>query len=227
VGDAAQQRATRRTLIRVLEAALRLLHPLVPFITAELWERVAPVAGRQTGPHGIVVASYPKAQPEKIDAPADAWVAKLKTLVGATRSLRSEMNLSPAERVPLYATGDAAFVESAAPVLKALAKLSEVKQFGAEAAFAEATRQWPVAVVGEAHVALSVQIDVEAECARLAKEIQRLEGEIAKANAKLANDGFVARAPAAVVDQERQRVAEFTATRDRLRDQLRRLAPSS
>ncbi|HEX6363208.1 MAG TPA: valine--tRNA ligase [Albitalea sp.] len=226
-GDAAQQRATRRTLIRVLEAVLRLLHPITPFITAELWERVAPVAGRAAGAAGIVTAAYPRAQLDKIDPQADAWVARLKTLVGATRSLRSEMGLSPGERVPLFAIGDAAFVESAAPVLKALAKLSEVQQFGAEAAFAEAARLSPVAVVGEAHVALSVQIDVDAERARLDKEIQRLDGEIAKARAKLANESFVARAPAAVVDQEKQRVAEFTATRDRLRDQRQRLAPTA
>jgi valyl-tRNA synthetase len=154
-------------------------------------------------------------------------MAKLKTMVNATRSLRSEMNLSPGERVPLVAIGDAAFVESAAPVLKALARLSEVQQFGAEPAFADATRLSPVAVVGDAHIALSVQIDVDAERARLDKEVRRLDGEIAKANAKLANESFVARAPASVVDQEKARVAEFTTTRDRLRDQMRRLASSS
>jgi len=226
-GDAAQQRATRRTLIRVLETVLRLLHPVTPFITAELWERVAPVAGRAAGAHGIVTAPYPKAQLDKVDPQADAWVARLKTLVGATRSLRSEMNLSPAERVPLYTLGDAAFVEAAAPVLKALAKLSEVKQFGLDSAFADAARLSPVAVVGDAHLALSMQIDVEAERARLDKEVRRLDGEIAKARAKLGNESFVARAPAAVVEQEKQRVAEFTATRDRLRDQIRRLAASA
>jgi valyl-tRNA synthetase len=228
-GDDAQKRATRRTLIRVLEATLRLLHPLIPFITAELWERVAPVAGRvdPANPHGIVVAPYPRAQLEKVDAEADAWVGKLKTLIGATRSLRSEMNLSPAERVPLYTIGDAAFIEQATPVLKALARLSDVQQLGAETAFAEATRLSPVAVVGDARLALSVQIDVDAERARLDKEIQRLDSEIGKATAKLANESFVARAPAAVVDQEKQRVADFTATRDRLRDQVRRLGPST
>ena len=108
-GDAASQRAARRTLIRVLETVLRLLHPLTPFITAELWERVAPVAQRKVAgaANGIVTAPYPVAQPERIDAKADAWVAQLKAVVGACRNLRSEMSLSPAERVPLLVHGEA------------------------------------------------------------------------------------------------------------------------
>ncbi len=228
-GDAAQQRATRRTLIRVLETVLRLLHPVTPFITAELWERVAPVAGRKAAGSdaGVVTAPYPQAQLERIDPAADAWMERLKAVVGAARNLRSEMNLSPAERVPLVAWGDAAFVESAAPALKALAKLSEVKRFDDEAAFAQATRNAPVAVHGELRLALHVEVDVAAELERLDKEIARLEGEIAKAAAKLANESFVARAPQAVVDQEKKRAADFTATRDRLRDQARRLATSA
>ena len=94
-GGEAQQRATRRTLIRVLEAVLRLLHPITPFITAELWERVAPVAGRTTGgaDASLVSAAYPQAQLERVDEQAMAWVARLKTLVGACRNLRSEMGL--------------------------------------------------------------------------------------------------------------------------------------
>ncbi|MFT3956452.1 MAG: valine--tRNA ligase [Piscinibacter sp.] len=225
-GDADQQRATRRTLIRVLEAALRLLHPITPFITAELWERVAPVAGKHS-PQGIVAAPYPQAQPQNISAEADAWVAKLKELAGACRALRSEMGLPPGQRVPLRACGDSAFLREAAPVLTALAKLAEVQVFDDEAAFAQATQALPVVVRGESRLALHVEIDVAAERERLSKEIARLEGEIAKANAKLANEGFVARAPAAVVAQERQRIADFTSTRDRLRDQLGRLGPSA
>src|SRR5574343_1582091 len=99
-GDESQQRATRRTLIRTLETTLRLLHPIAPFITEELWQAVAPIAGRKTVDY-IGQAPYPVAQPERIDAAADAWVAQLKEVVGTTRSLRSEMALSPAERVPL------------------------------------------------------------------------------------------------------------------------------
>lgn len=225
-GGEAQQRATRRTLIRTLETVLRLLHPIAPFITAELWEKVAPVAGRSSA-GGIVVAAYPKAQPEKIDAQADAWVATLKDLSGACRALRSEMSLPPGQRVPLLACGDNAFVRSAAPLLTALAKLADVQVFDDEAAFAEATKHLPVVVRGATRLALHVEIDVAAERERLAKEIARLEGEITKATAKLANESFVARAPAAVVATERQRIADFTTTRDRLRDQWARLAPSA
>jgi valyl-tRNA synthetase len=224
-GDEAAQRATRRTLIRVLEAVLRLLHPVTPFITAELWERVAPVAGRKAGgaEQNIINAAYPAPQLERIDAQADAWVEKLKSLVGACRNLRGEMNLSPADRVPLYAFGDNGFVDAATPLLKALGKLSEVQVFSDEAAFAEASRHSPVMVHGAIRMALHVEIDVAAERMRLQKEIARLEGEIAKAHAKLSNESFVSRAPVAVVAQEKQRIADFTAKRNQLQEQLQRL----
>ena len=228
-GADSSQRATRRTLLRVLETVLRLMHPVTPFITAELWERVAPVAGRApaASTHGIVVALYPKAQLEKVDPAADAWVAQLKSVVGSCRNLRSEMKLSPAEKVPLYATGDARFLADATPLLRALARLSDVKLFDDEAGFARATAHAAVASVGTVRLALHIEVDIGAERARLEKEIARLEGEIAKAHAKLANAGFVARAPAAVVDQEKRRVAEFTATTTRLRDQAARLATAA
>lgn len=225
-GDESQQRATRRTLIRVLETMLRLLHPITPFITAELWDTVAPLAGRKST-DGIVTASYPQAQLDRIDANADAWMGKLKGLVSACRTLRSEMSLSPAARVPLNGFGDQAFLREAAPVLKALAKLSEVNVLDDEAAFSQATRQSPVVVQGESRLALHVEIDVAAETERLTKEITRLQGEIDKAQAKLSNESFVARAPQAVVAQEKQRIADFTAALARLQDQLARLGPST
>ena len=226
-GTEPQQRATRRTLIRVLETVLRLMHPVTPFITAELWETVAQVAGRKAEGASIVTAAYPKPQLERVDALADAWVAKLKNVVGATRALRSEMNLSPAARVPLLVIGDDAFVAEAELVLKALAKVSEVRRFDTDTGFAEATTSAAVSVAGESRVALHVEIDVVVETARLDKEISRLEAELAKANAKLASENFVARAPAAVVAQEQQRVAEFTSTLARVRDQRARLASST
>jgi valyl-tRNA synthetase len=228
-GDASQQRATRRTLIRVLETVLRLLHPLTPFITAELWERVAPVAGRkpQGDTRGLICAPYPVAQPERIDEAAMAWVGRLKSLVAAGRALRSEMNLSPAQRVPLLVHGDEQFVEAASGLLQALAKLSEVRRFDDDAAFAAATQAAPVGVVGDIRFALHVEIDVAVERERLAKEIARLEGEVARTESKLGNESFVARAPAAVVAQERERLADFTRSLNRLRDQVARLASSA
>ena len=225
-GSEAEQRATRRTLIRVLETVLRLLHPITPFITAELWETVASVAGRKTAGASIVTAAYPKAQLERVDAASDAWMARFKDMVGTCRSLRSEMNLSPAARVPLlvWDSGtDSNFLAQSTPLLKALAKLSEVQVFTDEAAFAAATAQAPVVIAGATRLALHVEIDVAAETERLGKEVARLAGEIAKAQAKLGNESFVARAPAAVVAQEQQRVAEFMATRDRLQSQLQAL----
>ncbi|XDF33903.1 valine--tRNA ligase [Paracidovorax avenae] len=220
-GGEAQQRATRRTLIRTLETILRLAHPLIPFITEELWQKVAPVAGREGA--SVSVAPYPQAQPERIDEAAIAHVGRLKALVDACRTLRGEMNVSPATRLPLYAVGDADFMRAAAPALQALAKLSEVKVFDDEATWAAAAQAAPVAVVGEARLCLHMEIDVAAEKARLAKEIGRIEGEIAKARGKLANEAFVAKAPPAVIEQEQKRVADFGATLERLRDQLARL----
>ncbi|HEY6135070.1 MAG TPA: valine--tRNA ligase [Rubrivivax sp.] len=227
-GNEAQQRATRRTLIRVLETVLRLLHPLVPFITAELWERVAPVAGRKPAGDalGVIVAPYPQAQLERVDGAADAWVGRLKALVGASRTLRSEMGLSPAQRVPLLVHGDAGFIAEAAPLLQALAKLSEVRAFDDEAAFTGATQATPVSGVGSLRFALHVEIDAAAERERLGKEIERLQGEVTRAEAKLGNEGFVARAPAAVVAQERERLAGFRLALGRVQDQSARLATS-
>jgi valyl-tRNA synthetase len=143
------------------------------------------------------------------------------------RRLRSEMSLAPGERVPLLTHGDEDFVHEAAPLLRSLARLSEVRPLADEAEFARSTRDAPVAGSGAIRLALSVQVDVAAEGARLDKEISRLQGEIARAEAKLANAGFVARAPAAVVAQEQARVADFRQALGRLRDQRGRLAASS
>ena len=225
-GNEAAQRATRRTLIRVLETTLRLLHPIAPFITEELWQTVAPIAGRKSTDY-LVTAAYPVAQPERIDAQAVAWVEQLKAVVGTCRSLRGEMGLSPSDRVPLLATGDLSFLRQAAPALKVLAKLQSVELIDDEAAFNQQSAMSPVLVHGAARLALKVEIDVDAERARIAKEIARLEGEVTKAQAKLGNESFVARAPATVVEQERQRIADFSATLVRLKDQAARLGASA
>ena len=217
-GDASQQRATRRTLIRTLETILRLVHPITPFISEELWQKVAPVAGR-AGP-SVSIAAYPVSQAERIDEPAEAHVAKLKTWVDACRNLRGEMSVSPATKLPLYVLGDSDFMKAAGPVLQALAKLNEVKVFENEAEWTKAAAAAPVAVVGEARLCLFMEIDVAAEKIRYSKEVARLEGEIGKANGKLSNEAFVAKAPLSVIDQERKRVADFEATLSKMKAQL-------
>ena len=227
-GAPEQQRATRRTLLRVLEAVLRLAHPVIPFITEELWQTVAPLAGQAVQPgQSIACAPYPQAQPEHIDEAAEAEVARLKEWVDACRALRGEMQVSPAQRLPLYAVADtpeaAASLRAAAPALQALAKLSEVKVFDDTPAWQAAAQAAPVAVAGGARLALHLEIDAAAERARLGKEIARIEGEIAKTQAKLGNEAFVAKAPPAVIEQEKTRAATFGATLARLQEQLARL----
>ncbi len=215
-GVEAEQRATRRTLLRVLETVLRLAHPIMPFITEEIWQTIAPM----TEKHGasIMLEAYPKAQADKIDEQSEAWVAQLKQMVDACRSLRGEMSISPAARVPLVASGNAEKLTAYAPYLKALAKLEEVS-IVADLPEADA----PVMLVDDFKLMLKVEIDVAAEKERLGKEVARLEAEISKANAKLNNESFVARAPAEVVAQEKARGAEFGANLEKLLSQLAKL----
>ena len=220
-GTEAQQRATRRTLLRVLETVLRLAHPITPFITEQLWQTVAPLSGRKLNPSGdsIMVQAYPEPNLKKLDEKAEGWMDALKSLTDACRNLRGEMQLSPAQKVPLILEGDEhARLSSFAPYLQALCKLSEV-QIVAQLPASPA----PVSVVGATRLMLQVEIDVAAERERLGKEVARLENEIQKANAKLGNESFTARAPAAVVAQEKERLENFSATLQKVQQQLAQL----
>jgi valyl-tRNA synthetase len=226
-GNEAQQRGTRRTLVRVLETVLRLAHPIIPFITEELWQDIAPLAGKKG--ETVMLAPYPKSQPEKIDSISEAWVAELKSLVDAIRNLRSEMKIPPSQRVHVLAAVTGADsqkrLESMQPYLRALGKLEGEGALvtGSLPAGLEA----PIKIVGNVQLMLQVEIDVAAERKRLGKEIARLEGEIPKARAKLGNASFVDRAPANVVDQERARLAGFEATLGKLQQQLEKLTGAS
>ncbi|MBG7620238.1 valine--tRNA ligase [Herbaspirillum sp. AP02] len=220
-GNEAQQRATRRTLLRVLESVLRLAHPVLPFITEQLWQSVAPLTDRKPDPAGdsIMRQAYPRPDLDKIDTEAEAWVAQFKAYTDACRNLRGEMQLAPSLRVPLIVeAADTATVESFLPYLQGLVRLSEA-QIVAQLPESPA----PVAIVGEVKLMLKVEIDVAAERERLGKEVTRLTTEIAKANGKLSNESFVARAPEAVVAQEKERVANFSATLEKVKEQLAKL----
>ncbi len=218
--DASGQAATRRTLIHVLETLLRLIHPIMPFITEELWQKVSVAAGVRGAEvqASISTRPWPVARADRHDDQAVARMAELKSLTDAIRALRGEMNLSPGQRVPLLVQGDVQDLDALRPGLMALARLDSVQ---AVARLPELGA--PVQVVGTTQLMLHVEIDLDAERARLDKEIDRLEKEIARAGGKLSNTRFIERAPAAVVEQEKARVAQFGDTLARVRAQRERL----
>jgi valyl-tRNA synthetase len=215
------QRATRRTLVRVLEVILRLAHPFIPFITEELWQSIGPLAGKK----GVTISTqpFPKSQAERRDALAEAEVARLQARVLAVRALRGAMNVSPALRVALWAEPggeeERASLAATIPYMVSLAKLSEVR-IVTTLPHTEA----PVVVAGASKLMLHVEVDPAAERERLAKERARLEAEVAQVQSKLGNEAFVARAPAPVVAQERARLADRQATLEKIEQQLKRLS---
>ena len=215
--DTASARATRYTLVRELEATLRLAHPFMPFITEELWQHVAPLAGKAG--ETISVQPFPQARPERHDPGAEQEMALLKELVGAVRELRSEAGVGPGQKAALLVAGAVDFARSVEHYVTSLARLSDVT-------YVEAlpTTHAPVRIAEHFQLMLDIKVDVAGERERVAKEIAQLEGKIASAEAKLANESFVARAPAHVVKQERDRLAGFHATLEKLRPQLGRLS---
>jgi valyl-tRNA synthetase len=217
-GDPEIQRGTRRTLVRVLETALRLAHPIIPFITEELWQKIAPLAGKQGDT--VMLQPYPKSQPEKIDEAAERDMAVLKEWTVAARNLRSEAKLPPAEKVLLLRTADPALSDQAAAA-QAISALARLSGFERREPLPDSTS--PVSVIGAARIMLYKEVDPAAEAERIAKEIARHAAEIAKFKAKLANASFVERAPAPIVEQERRRLADFEQTLAKLQDQLEKL----
>ena len=216
-GSEAAQRATRRTLVRVLETTLRLAHPIIPFITEELWQIVAPMAGAKHT-DSIMIADYPQADESKIDAAALAQFEQLKEIVYGARNLRGEMNLSPAVRAPLFVEGGNAELQGFAPYIQLLAKLSEVNLVATLPA-----DDAPVAVVGNMRLMLKVEIDKAAETARLNKEISKTEAELLKVTTKLEKPGYTDKAPAHLVEKDRAQIADLTQKLQRCREQLAKL----
>jgi valyl-tRNA synthetase len=212
--DPAAQRGTRRTLVRALETALRLAHPIIPFITEELWQKVGPLAGKKG--ETIMLQRYPKSQPEKIDEQAETEVVLAMQLVNAGRNLRAEMKLTPQQKVPLYITGNPSDASvDAATVLIRPSELKVVNDLPRSDS--------PVAIVGPHRIMLHVEVDPAAERQRLSKESARLEGEIAQTKAKLSDAAFVERAPAKVVEQFRARLTERESTLAKVKQQLEKL----
>ncbi|SKC02421.1 valine--tRNA ligase [Luteibacter sp. 22Crub2.1] len=219
--DEAAIASTRYTLVHVLETLLRALHPLIPFVTEEIWQNVRPLLGIDG--ETIMLRPYPEAADVEGDDDATAEVEWVKDVLTGVRRIRAEMNIAPGKVIPLlFADGDAADRARAAKFAAQIAFLGRVETpvwvEGEEPAAA-------AAVIGgmRALIPLEGLIDVGAEKARLAKEIARIEGEVRKCEGKLSNANFVANAPAEVVEQERQRIADWTRQADAMREQAKKL----
>jgi valyl-tRNA synthetase len=221
--SAARQRGTRHTLVAVLEALLRALHPITPFITEEIWQRVAPLAGKH-GP-SIMIQPYPKAADFKRDPGVEQELRWLQEFILGVRRIRAEMDIAPGKEMPVLLQGasaeDLRRLEQHRALLVFIARLSGVEVHTAGEPPPSAT-----ALLGEMKILVPMAglIDMGAERARLGKEIGRVEGEIGKCQAKLGKPDFVDNAPVAVVEKERQRLKDFETALQGLQEQLRRLA---
>lgn len=223
-GSEAEQRATRHTLVTVLEAVLRLAHPIIPFITEELWQKVSVTAGVRKADEDafLMLQTYPIFDATKVDADAVARMTTIQAQIDSIRNLRSEMKLPPSQKMPLLISGPEAECAAAAPYLQQLARLESVTHVE-DLQQASQGSVAPVAIVGDFKLMLKVEIDVKAERERLSKEAARLAGEVKKCQSKLGNERFVSKAPASVVDTEKKRLAEFTALLAKVEEQLSKL----
>ena len=211
------QRTTRRTLVRVLETILRLLHPIMPFITEELWQVVAPLANAKTA-DSIMLAAYPQADKEQIVQTAFDKMAALKDLVEEVRKLRGEMGIAPNVKAPLFVEGSAE-LEGLLKYLPSLTRLTEAKLVDSLPEAEDA----PVAVCNGARLMLKVEIDKAAETARLSKEAEKLQKALDKLNAKLSKPGYTEKAPAHLVEKDKADLAELEDKMAKVQTQLAKL----
>lgn len=211
------QRTTRRTLVRVLETILRLLHPIIPFITEELWQVVAPLANAKTA-DSIMLAAYPQADKEQIVQTAFDKMAALKDLVEEVRKLRGEMGIAPNVKAPLFVEGSAE-LEGLLKYLPSLTRLTEAKLVDSLPEAEDA----PVAVCNGARLMLKVEIDKAAETARLSKEAEKLQKALDKLNAKLSKPGYTEKAPAHLVEKDKADLAELEDKMAKVQTQLAKL----
>lgn len=211
------QRTTRRTLVRVLETILRLLHPIMPFITEELWQVVAPLANAKTA-DSIMLAAYPQADKEQIVQTAFDKMAALKDLVEEVRKLRGEMGIAPNVKAPLFVEGSAE-LEGLLKYLLSLTRLTEAKLVDSLPEAEDA----PVAVCNGARLMLKVEIDKAAETARLSKEAEKLQKALDKLNAKLSKPGYTEKAPAHLVEKDKADLAELEDKMAKVQNQLAKL----
>ncbi len=227
-GDPAIQKGTRRTLVRVLEAILRLAHPMLPFITEEIWQNIAPLAGIGLNPEGdtIMLQPFPVADQSQIDAQADADIDWVKNVIVGVRNVRGEMNISPAKALPIYmARGDAEDKRRLEENRQFLSKLASLESI----TWLDDPAQAPLcatALAGDLEILVPMAglIDVDAELARLDREIDKISIEVKKLSGKLSNAKFVDNAPAEVVAKERQKLEEFEGSVSQLQEKRSAIA---
>ncbi|HFC6615584.1 TPA: valine--tRNA ligase [Neisseria meningitidis] len=216
-GCASRQRATRHTLLRVLETALRLLHPIIPFITEELWQTVAPMCDAKTA-DSIMLARFPEADSGEIVQTAFEQMTVLQDLIGAVRNLRGEMGIQPNVKAPLFVES----TDDLADYLKYLPMMTRLTEAQQVAALPE-SEDAPVAVCNGARLMLKVEIDKAAETARLSKEAEKLQKALDKLNAKLSKPGYTEKAPAHLVEKDKADLAELEDKMAKVQTQLSKL----
>ena len=216
-GDEAQRRATRRTLIRTLEKSLRMAHPIIPFITEELWQKVAPVAG--ISGKSVMVSPYPSLKSKTIDKKADEDIVLVKGIVSSIRTLRAELGVGPSEKLPVSILGETEVIKTWGAIICALTKSSELiydKELKGDV-------EYPSKSFEGLTISLKIEVDFQAEKEKLEVEIEQINRQLAREAAKLKNDSFIKKAPESIVSEVKRRVESLGTQERQLAEQLDRL----